>query len=135
MKDSITMEALQQMEAEFQADRSNRIAMDAVMNNGLLISAKNAEAYRTTTHNFSVNLKQGEITNQKASGRCWMFAALNTMRYQVMQKLNLETFELSQNYTLFYDKLEKANYFLESPIAGAWKTAGAKSLAKTVTTL
>lgn len=48
MKDSITMEALQQMEAEFQADRSNRIAMDAVMNNGLLISAKNAEAYRTT---------------------------------------------------------------------------------------
>lgn len=114
MKDSITMEALQQMEAEFLADRSNRIAMDAVMNNGLLISAKNAEAYRTTTHNFSVNLKQGEITNQKASGRCWMFAALNTMRYQVMQKLNLETFELSQNYTLFFDKLEKANYFLES---------------------
>ena len=43
-----------------------------------------------------------------------MFAALNTMRFAVMKKLDLETFELSQNYTLFYDKLEKSNYFLES---------------------
>ncbi len=43
-----------------------------------------------------------------------MFAALNTMRVEVMKKLNLEDFELSQNYLLFYDKLEKSNYFLES---------------------
>lgn len=43
-----------------------------------------------------------------------MFAALNCLRFQVIKKLNLETFELSQNYTLFYDKLEKSNYFLES---------------------
>ena len=43
-----------------------------------------------------------------------MFAALNTMRFAIMKKLDLDTFELSQNYTLFYDKLEKANYFLES---------------------
>ena len=41
------------------------------------------------------------------SGRCWMFAALNTFRFEVMKKLNLETFELSQNYTLFYDNLRK----------------------------
>ena len=114
MQGSITQQQLHAIEQDFTAERSNRIAMDAVMNNGLLSSAKNAQAFRNTTHNFSVSLKQGEITNQKASGRCWMFAALNTMRYQVMQKLNLETFELSQNYTLFYDKLEKANYFLES---------------------
>lgn len=114
MQGSITFDELKAMENDFLADRSNRIAMNAVVNNGLLISAKNAEVYRTTTHNFSVNIKQGEITNQKASGRCWMFAALNTMRFQVMQKLNLDTFELSQNYTLFYDKLEKANYFYES---------------------
>ena len=43
-----------------------------------------------------------------------MFASLNTMRVEVMKKLNLETFELSQNYPLFWDKLEKSNYFLES---------------------
>ena len=43
-----------------------------------------------------------------------MFAALNTFRFEEMKNLNLKTFELSQNYTLFYDKLEKSNYFLES---------------------
>ena len=55
-----------------------------------------------------------KLPTRKMSGRCWMFAALNCLRFQVIKKLNLETFELSQNYTLFYDKLEKSNYFLES---------------------
>ncbi|MFR3923306.1 MAG: aminopeptidase C, partial [Dysosmobacter welbionis] len=59
-------------------------------------------------------LEQGEICNQKQSGRCWMFAALNTLRYQVMKKYDLKTFELSQAYLFFWDKLEKSNYFLES---------------------
>ena len=77
-------------------------------------SAADPEAVWKDRHQFSVSLEQGKITNQKQSGRCWMFAALNTMRFAVMKKLDLETFELSQNYTLFYDKLEKANYFLES---------------------
>ena len=64
--------------------------------------------------NFSLLLDQGEITNQQKSGRCWMFAALNVLRYHVIHEMNLEEFQLSQSYTLFYDKLEKANYFLES---------------------
>ena len=114
MSVSVTQEDLGTFEKCFLADRANRVAMDAVVNNGVLKSAKNAEAFRTTTHQFSISLKQGEITNQKQSGRCWMFAALNCLRFQVMQKLNLESFELSQCYTMFYDKLEKANYFLES---------------------
>ena len=114
MSVSVTQEDLGTFEKRFLADRANRVAMDAVVNNGVLKSAKNAEAFRTTTHQFSISLKQGEITNQKQSGRCWMFAALNCLRFQVMQKLNLESFELSQCYTMFYDKLEKANYFLES---------------------
>lgn len=114
MQQEITQEQLLELENEFLSQRSNRIAMDAVVNNGVLSTAKNPEVLRTTTHEFSIRLEQGEITAQKSSGRCWMFAALNTMRFQIMKKLNLETFELSQNYTLFYDKLEKANYFLES---------------------
>lgn len=114
MKASITKSQLEAFEKSFLSDRANRIAMDSVMNNGLRKSSTNAEVFRTVTHNFSINLKQGEITNQKSSGRCWMFAALNCLRFDIMQKLNLETFELSQNYTLFYDKLEKCNYFLES---------------------
>jgi bleomycin hydrolase len=53
------------------------------------------------------------VTNQKASGRCWLFAATNVMRIKFMQKHKLSKFEFSQNYLFFYDKLEKANWFLE----------------------
>ena len=114
MDKNVTSCQLEKYEAEFMADRANRIAMDAVTSNGVNAAAKNPEAFKKVTHTYSISLKQGEVCNQKRSGRCWMFAALNCLRYQVMQKLNLETFELSQNYTLFYDKLEKSNYFLES---------------------
>lgn len=114
MNESITKEALEQFSEQCMSDQACRVAMNAVRENGLYAAAKNGDAQRTTRHSFSVNLKQGAITDQKQSGRCWMFAALNTFRFEIMKKLNLETFELSQNYMLFYDKLEKANYFLES---------------------
>ena len=114
MSSQITKETLEQFQEKCSADKACRVAMNAVTENGLRAAAKNGEVHRTTRHSFSVNLKQGAITDQKSSGRCWMFAALNTFRFEVIKKLNLENFELSQNYTLFYDKLEKANYFLES---------------------
>lgn len=114
MSENITKETLAQFEETCRADKACRVAMNAVTQNGLYAAAKNGETARTTRHSFSVNLKQGAITDQKQSGRCWMFAALNTFRFEIIKKLNLENFELSQNYMLFYDKLEKANYFLES---------------------
>lgn len=61
-------------------------------------------------------IKDASITNQKKSGRCWIFAGLNVLRAQVIAKLNLEDFEFSQNYLFFYSKLEKANYFLTQMI-------------------
>ena len=54
------------------------------------------------------------VTNQKSSGRCWLFAALNLFREIANKKLNMDKFELSQNFIAYWDKLEKANYFLES---------------------
>lgn len=114
METFITNEKLQEFETHFDKDRANVIAMNAVTANGVLKTARNYEADRGDHHAFSINLEQGEITNQKSSGRCWMFATLNFLRYHVIKELNLEEFQLSQNYTLFYDKLEKANYFLES---------------------
>ena len=65
---------------------------------------------------FSVNVPTMEVTNQKQSGRCWIFAALNVFREEVAAKCNLEKFELSQNYTAFWDKFEKINFFYESMI-------------------
>ena len=100
--------------ADFESQRANLVAMNAVTANGLMASAVSRAAVAQDTLEYSISLEQGEITNQKQSGRCWMFAALNTMRYQVMQKCNLKTFELSQAYLFFWDKLEKSNYFLES---------------------
>ena len=56
---------------------------------------------------------EATITDQKNSGRCWLFAFLNIIRFKMIQKYNLlPSFEFSQNYLFFYDKLEKANYYL-----------------------
>ena len=68
-------------------------------------------------HLFNIKTKQeANITNQKASGRCWIFAATNLLRINVMAHYNLTTFEFSQSFIFFYDKLEKCNYFLETMI-------------------
>lgn len=114
MNSSVSFEDLAAFEKDFRGCRANRVAMSAVSGVGVNAAAKNPEAFRTDLHQYSLRLEQGDMTNQKHSGRCWMFAALNTMRFRVMRKLNLKTFELSQAYTLFYDKLEKSNYFLEN---------------------
>lgn len=114
MSQEITKEQIAAFDADFSVQRANRVAMNAVTNNGLLASAIRRKAVEQDVHEYSISLEQGEICNQKQSGRCWMFAALNTLRYQVMKKYDLKTFELSQAYLFFWDKLEKSNYFLES---------------------
>ncbi|MBQ6663682.1 MAG: C1 family peptidase [Firmicutes bacterium] len=117
MKPCICPEDLARFEAGFDADRANRVAMNAAVKNGLDAAAVNFEAPRTNLHAFSIEVEAGDVTNQKSSGRCWMFASLNLMRLEVMKKLNLKNMELSQSYPLFYDKLERANFFLENILA------------------
>ena len=114
MDSSISQNLLDQLEKRFDENPGNRMAMNAAVSCGICASSRNYVTEREIPHEFSVSLEQGAVTNQKRSGRCWMFAALNCMRFQVIKKQNLEDFELSQSYPLFYDKLEKANYFLES---------------------
>lgn len=72
------------------------------------------EQKENTQFKFSIDIKTLPITNQKASGRCWIFSGLNFLRQFVAKKLDVEEFEFSQNYVAFYDKLEKINYFLDS---------------------
>src|SRR5687767_11021419 len=81
--------------------------------------ALNRDVVFNTDHSFSHVLDDWAATNQKQTGRCWMFAGLNLMRVGAMQKMNLRGFEFSQNYTMFCDKIERANYFLESIIGTA----------------
>jgi bleomycin hydrolase len=112
--ETISAQRLEQYADNFYQNPANVIAANAATKNGVLEAATDYRAVRKLPHSFNVELEQGSITAQKASGRCWIFAALNTLRYEVIHKWNLKDFELSQNYIFFYDKLEKANYFLES---------------------
>lgn len=100
--------------------------MNSVTNNGIKNSCLNRQTSIENTFNFSISLEAGKITNQKKSGRCWMFAALNVMRLEVMEKLNLKNMELSQAYPLFWDKLEKSNYFLQNIIETADQEVGSR---------
>jgi bleomycin hydrolase len=105
--------------AAFAADPKNRLALNAVTATKVQQVARSREAVVRSEHTFSHLIKTADITNQKQSGRCWMFAGLNVFRVEAMKRLKMEQFELSQNYLMFWDKLEKANYFLETMIATA----------------
>jgi len=95
---------------------------NAVTTNGILQAARDNERAGVLTPVFSVDLESSPVANQLQSGRCWMFAALNTMRHDMKAVYGLPgDFELSQSYTFFWDKLEKANYFYENILATADK--------------
>ncbi len=98
----------------FEAEPRYRTSLNAVTKTSLKDVAMNRRAVVRTNHTFSHVVKAGAATAQNKSGRCWMFAGLNTFRITAAEKMNLEDFELSQNYQMFWDKLEKSNYFLES---------------------
>jgi len=102
--------------ATFDADPKHRLAMNAVTKNGISAVALNRAVVNQIDHTYSELIKTPKATHQKKSGRCWLFAGLNTLRLRAIENMNLEEFELSQAYLLFWDKLEKANYFLESII-------------------
>ncbi len=89
--------------------------MNAVCTTSVEKVAQNRRTAALLDQSFSSHLPENPATSQNKSGRCWMFAALNTFRTRAGQSLNIEGgLELSQNYTMFWDKLEKANYFLEN---------------------
>ncbi len=97
----------------------SRLAARAVSKTGINDICYDTEHARQMNHKFSVDIPTMEACNQKASGRCWIFAALNILRETMARNLNLEAFELSQNYFSFYDHLEKANTFLQHIIETA----------------
>jgi len=102
--------------AAFDAEPRNRLALNAVAKSGIAAVALDRETMNRTNHTYSHLIETPEATDQKKTGRCWLFAGLNTLRLASMQKMNLEKFELSQAYLMFWDKLEKANFFMESII-------------------
>ena len=98
-------------------DSSLRLAQNAAVRNDIIDLAMDWKYFRKIDHTFS-DIISGEmrVTDQKSSGRCWGFAGLNLFRIYLGRKHNLKEFEFSQSYFMFWDKLEKANYFLENVI-------------------
>ncbi len=113
-KAAVGPELLERFQDRFRKNPTQRTLMNAVKKNGIAAVAMNQDAVVAMQHTFSQVVKGGPITNQRQSGRCWMFAGLNTLRVPVMKRCNLKDFELSEAYQMFWDKFEKANYFLEN---------------------
>lgn len=114
--------------ADFQDNSKLRAVENAVTHNGLLKSLETRQSQVENDHVFSIDLTKDKVANQKASGRCWMFAALNTFRHKLISDLNLDNFELSQAHTFFWDKYEKSNWFLEQVIATADQELGSRKV-------
>lgn len=114
--------------ADFQDNSKLRAVENAVTHNGLLKSLETRQSQVENDHVFSIDLTKDKVANQKASGRCWMFAALNTFRHKLILDLNLDNFELSQAHTFFWDKYEKSNWFLEQVIATADQELGSRKV-------
>ncbi len=107
----ISEQLLAKLEDQNKKDPTQAIIRKALYKTALKDFARVMEADQDHKFRFSNEIKTLPITNQKQSGRCWIFAGLNFLRERVANSLGLKEFEFSQNYVAFYDKLEKINYF------------------------
>ena len=119
-KGGISTEDLKTISAAYADTPADRAIHNAISNNSIDKLAINTRNRRSTPDmHFTYRVPQKGITNQKSSGRCWLFTGLNVLRAQMMAQHNLPELILSQNYNFFYDQLEKSNLFLQSIIDNA----------------
>jgi bleomycin hydrolase len=114
---------------DFAASPAYRVAQNAVTRVAVDDVAINREIINGTDHSLSTFLDDWKVTNQQRSGRCWLFAGLNLLRVGAMRKMGLKEFEFSQNYAMFWDKIERANYFLEAIIETAGRDLDDRTVA------
>jgi bleomycin hydrolase len=114
---------------DFSANPAYRLAQNAVTQVAVDDVAISREIINSTSHSLSTVLDDWKVTNQERSGRCWLFAGLNLLRVGAMRKMGLKDFEFSQNYVMFWDKIERANYFLEAVIETAGRDLDDRTVA------
>ncbi|KRN29179.1 aminopeptidase C [Lactobacillus selangorensis] len=129
MSRAISADNIAQFQKDYEAVPQADVIRRSVMNNGINATAENMDAKIENDPVFSLELDTGAVANQKQSGRCWMFAALNTMRHDIQANFKIKDFELSQNYTNFWDKFEKSNYFFENVLATADQAIDSREVA------
>jgi len=112
----ISPEMLLQIKQSYKGLPSDIAIQNAITNNDiskLAISYQNKNNFDT---NFSHKVNSKGITNQKSSGRCWLFTGLNVFRSQIISRYDLKEFKFSHAYPFFWDQLEKSNLFLQGII-------------------
>lgn len=117
---SIKTKDIEQFQKDFESDGKWDLAMNAVCKSGVdgvVLKRSAVIAYENQLpFGTKMGYKEQKVANQKSTGRCWLFAATNVIRLRIIKEYNLDAFELSQSYLFFWDKFEKANFFLENMI-------------------
>ncbi|MBN6090303.1 C1 family peptidase [Lactobacillus delbrueckii] len=121
MSHELTLQELAEFSANFNADPKNQVIARAAARSGVLEASYNERVADRLTRVFSTELPTDNVTNQKQSGRCWLFSTLNVLRHDFGAKHKAKNFTLSQSYNFFWDKLERANLFYEKVIETADK--------------
>ena len=114
MSKGVTEAQIEEFRKSFDSDPSATVAQNAVSNADLSTLALRRDLFQNMDFSFSTKLDEWSATNQRRSGRCWLFATLNLFRVGAMKKMNVKNFEFSQAHIHFWDKLERANHFLEA---------------------
>ncbi|MCM1292925.1 MAG: C1 family peptidase [Bacteroides sp.] len=112
----ISGDMLQRLRSSYQNTAVDRALRNAMAQTDISTLASNADNQSPADMHFTYRVPSKGITNQRSSGRCWLFTGLNVLRAQMMNRHDLPKLELSQNYNFFYDQLEKSNLFLQSVI-------------------
>ena len=116
---TLTLEHLDGFRDDFASDPRNRLMQNTVTQRDVNEVALDHQIATEATHTFSTLLDEWTPTQQGNSGRCWLFSGLNLFRVDTMKSLNTRQFEYSQNYMMFWDKVERANFILEAVIETA----------------
>lgn len=117
----LTRETVTEFRNIFYANNKNVLAQNVCSRNDPFEVALSRKKIEETQYvfNHKVENEGKPVTNQKNSGRCWIFAALNVIRLPFMKQLNIDDFEFSQGYLFFWDKIERCNYFLNNIVETA----------------
>ena len=113
---AITPQLLEQLRKSEPNTPTERALHNAIALQGMKDFFVNPARPRSIEDSFSIEVKSAGISDQQQSGRCWLFTGLNVLRAQFMAREKSGTFFFSQNYSFFWDQLEKANLFLEGII-------------------
>ena len=107
---------LDEISRGYEGTAADKAIRNALNTTSITVLAENAENMAMIDTHFSDRVRTKGITDQKSSGRCWLFTGLNVLRAAVIDKYGLDEFQFSQSYSFFWDQLEKANLFLQAVI-------------------